>query len=190
MVDKKKLKWEAGLPKIFDLNPEIKKSVEAKLAQKSPEEKKASLEKLEKFISGEMTWAEVKGFPKVLLKELAHLGHSRFKAKDFPQAEAIFKGLSILDHNNWYYRTSLGAIYQRQGLFEEAVDEYSAALLLNEKEITALANRGECYMMMEDFQKALQDFKAVTQMDPEQKNAWGKRAHLLYKKLVSAGHGA
>lgn len=176
------------LPKIFDQDPELKKRLESYLAALSPERKKADMEKFEKFVAGEMTWAEIKGYPRELLKEIARIAYVKFQTGDLVTAESLFKGLSIIDHTNWYYRAALGAIFQKQKLFEQAVDEYSMALSLQDNEITSLTNRGECYMHLSNFKEALIDFETAIQMASPEKNQWSKRAKVLRDKLTTEGH--
>lgn len=175
------------LPKIFDRDPALKKRVEEYLAKIPQEQKEADLKKFEKFISGEMTWAEIKNYPKTLLKELARIAYTKYQTGDLKVAESLFKGLSVIDHTNWYYRAVLGSIYQKQKMYDQAIGEYNMALLLNEKEIASLTNRGECHMHLENYKQAMHDFEAVVKLDSEEKNPWGKRARVLIKRLVDDG---
>lgn len=173
----------SSLPKIFDADPALKAKIEAYLRTIPDEQKQADLEKVEKFVSGELTWAEIKGYPKSLLKGLAEVAYSRYRAGDFKTAESLFKGLSIIDHSNWYYRSALGAIYQKQKIYEQALEEYTVALSLNENEISTLTNRAECYLKLGDLRPALKDLKRVIALDPKGVNAWVKRAKVLLKHL-------
>ena len=177
------------IPRIFDRNPELKKRVEEYLAKIPRAKKEEDMRKFEKFVAGEMTWAEIKGYPKMLLKELARMAYLKFKIGDYNLAESLFKGLSIIDHANWYYRAVLGAVYQKQKLYEQAIEEYTMALSLNEKEVTSLTNRGECHLHLKNTIQARKDFEAAVMLDPEEKNSWGKRARVLLKKLIDEGHG-
>lgn len=189
LVDKKQ---KGGfLPKIFDSDPALKKKVESYLASVPREKKEEDLKKFEKFVSGEMTWAEIKGYPKAFLKDLARIAYLKYRSGQYPVAESLFKGLSIIDHTNWYYRAALGTIYQKQKLFEQAIEEYTMALTLNEQEITSLANRGECHLLLGNVEAAEKDFEGAITLDPGDKNSWGKRARVLLKKMKEEGnHGA
>ncbi len=177
------------LPKIFDKNPELKEKALDYLARVPREKKEEDFKKFEKFVKGEITWAEIKGYPKSMLKELARMAYLKYQTGDFRLAESLFKGLSIIDHVNWYYRSALGAVYQKQKLYEQAIEEYTMALSLNDKEIASLTNRGECYLHLENYQSALNDLTAAIALDHEGKNSWGKRARVLQKKIIDEGHG-
>ena len=133
---------------------------------------------------------KIKGYPKAFLKDLARIAYTKYKAGQYPVAESLFKGLSIIDHTNWYYRAALGTIYQKQKLFEQAIEEYTMALTLNEKEITSMANRGECHLKLGHYQEAALDFEGAIALDPEEKNSWGNRARILLKKMTEEGRYA
>lgn len=177
-----------GLPKIFDQYPDLKKRLEDYLGQVPEEQRSADLEKFKKFVSGEMTWAEIRGIPRSTLKILAEIAYNEFVKGNYRLSESLFKGLSIIDHSNWYYRAALGAIYQKQKLYEDAIAEYSMALTINDQEITSLANRGECYMRLENYPRALDDFSRAVELDPEGKNNWARRARAYRQKLIQEGH--
>lgn len=189
MTPEKKKSKRPRIPKIFDRNPELKKKVEAYLDKIPKKKKEEDLKKFEKFVAGEMTWAEIKGYPKALLKLLAQTAYMKFKSGDYKLAESLFKGLSVIDHTNWYYRTALGAIYQKQKLYDQAIEEFNIALSLNDKEISSFTNRGECYLNLENYAEALKDFEAAVSLDEEGKNAWGNRARVLKRKLIDEGYG-
>lgn len=173
-----------ALPHFFDKNPELKKRVMEFLRQIPDAEKKNTFDAFRKFVSGDLTWAEVQHVPKRLLKELAKIGYLKFQMADYQGAEILFKGLAIIDHNNWYYRAALGAVYQKQGFYDSAIDEFTVALQIKEDEITSLVNRGECYMKIHDFDSALEDFTRATQAEVEENNPWKKRAVTLSKQIV------
>ena len=173
----------------FELSNDLRQRIQAYVAKMTPEQKEENIEKLKKFISGEMTWSEVRGYPKAFLKEIARLAYFHYQKADYQTAEQLFKGLAIIDHTNWYYRGALGAVYQKQKLYDEAIGEYDMALYLNNKEITTLTNRGECHLHLQDYSHALKDFEGAISLDSENKNPWGKRARALKKKIEDEGHG-
>lgn len=174
-----------SLPGFFDKNPELKRRVVAFLRSVPDAEKKDTVEAFRKFVSGDLTWAEVRHVPRRLLKELAKIGYFKFQSGDYKGAEILFKGLAIIDHNNWYYRSALGAVYQKQGLYEAAIDEYTVALQIKDDEATSLVNRGECLMRVGDLDSALEDFTAVTTIVIDPDSPWRKRAEILTRKILS-----
>lgn len=169
--------------KVFDKQPIIKEKIRKYFLETSPEKQKEDREKIKKFLKGELSWAEVQGMPKRVVREVSKLGYLKFKQGNYTQAEILFKGLALIDHNNYYYRVALGATYQKQKLYDQALEEYTKVLMLNDQEKTALTNRGECYLKLKNYAEALNDFNRVVKLDPEEKNPWANRARLLKKKL-------
>lgn len=170
---------------MFDENPELKKKLIEHLQKLPEEEKKRDVHLVQKFLEGEITWAEVKNIPKKLLKEIAKIAYLKFKQQDFKKAEILFKGLALLDHLNWYYRAALGAVFQKRGLFEQAIEEYDVALRLKPQEVTSLLNRGQCFVRLKDFDAALQDFNAILKSPLEENSPWRKRARTLSQAILT-----
>lgn len=190
MTEPKPQKKKSPLPKFFEKDPELKAKVEAYLAGVPQAEKERTLHTFLKFMNGEVTWAEIKGISNSLLKELAKIAYLKLRRGDYHKAEVMFKGLAVIDHNNWYYRAALGAVYHKQKLYDEAIEEYTIALELNDQEITSWANRGECHYVLKNYEDALHDFEHALKLDSDGKNAWAKRARVLKQKLLNEGHGS
>lgn len=163
----------------FDKHPELRAKITETLSRVTEDEKKRNFEMIEKFVAGELTWAEIKRVPQSLLRHLAKIAYHEFKTGNFKKAEELFKGLAVLDHKNWYYRAALGAVFQKQGMYEHAVEEYGAALKLNPGEVTSLVNRGQCRMELNDATAAREDFDAAAGLPLEPMNPWLKRARTL-----------
>ena len=173
------------LPSFFDRDPELKARFMEAIKKLPPGDKKKNIQLVHKFIEGEMTWAEVNSVPKRLLKELARIAYYKFQAGDLKKAEILFKGLAIMDHLNWYFRAALGAIYQKQGQFEMAVNEYDMALELKPDDVSCLVNRGQCLLKLKEFDEALIDFNDVLKMQLDEKSPWLKRAKTLSQAILS-----
>ena len=173
------------LDAILARNPQLHQAV-ADYVKTIPEDvRQKNVEAVQKFISGELTWAEIKNIPKELLSQLARVAYTQFKQGDLKTAETLFKGLAVLDHNNWYYRSALGAILQKKKLYDQAIQEYDIALELNPDEITTLVNRGQCYMQIGDADTALADFKKISTLNLPPENPWLKRAQALQRAIVT-----
>lgn len=171
------------LPAFFDKHPEVKEKLVAYLKTIPPEEKKKNVEEFNKFISGELTWGEIRKISKRMQRELARVAYLKFKMKEYLKAETLFKGLAIVDHTNWYYRAALGAVYQKQKKYQEAIDEYGVALDLKADELSCVVNRGECYMMVKDFTAAQKDFNRIIGMRLPTNNPWIIRARALSQRM-------
>lgn len=179
------------LPAFYDKHPEVKAKLVEYLKTIPPEEKQKHAEDFKKYLNGEMTWGEIRKITKRMQREIARVAYLKFQMKDYAGADSLFKGLAILDHTNWYYRAALGAIYQKQKMYEDAVLEYTAALSLKEIEISSLVNRGECYMWLGRIEEARADCHAALQIPNLEKNPWHVRAKILLKRieLLEKGEG-
>lgn len=180
------LKNKSLLLHFLNKNPDLKKSLEENLDEISPADREQQIQLMEKFIGGEVTWAEIRGISKKLLKFLAKIGYQSFKSGDFKKAEILFKGLTVIDHTNWYYRSALGAVYQKQSLLEQAIEEYTLALELNPQEITSLVNRGQCYLRLNDVDLAEEDFLAAMKLPLKADHPWLTKAKTLHQSVMAA----
>ncbi|OVE81955.1 hypothetical protein BVY03_01510 [bacterium K02(2017)] len=174
------------LPAFFDDHPELKEKLEAYLKTVPAEEIKENVEIFKKYINGEITWGEIRKISKRMQKELARVAFMKFKMQDYDKAETLFKGLAIIDHTNWYYRSALGAIYFKLRKYEDAINEYDIAIELKEDELSCWVNRGECQLFLKDFEEAIKDFEKVMAMDLAPTNAWYLRAKALMQRTKLA----
>lgn len=62
---------------------------------------------------------------------------------------------------------SEGEKYFRQSEYEKAVSEFSKALFLNVTDIKSLHLRARSYEELEDFQSAMDDYKAILRLEPQ-----------------------
>ena len=149
-----------------------------------PKDSEKALHDLEEFIQGESTWAEVQGIPQQMLLDIAERGYLKFKSGRLKEAEILFKGLSALDHKTAYYHTALGAIYQKQENYLDALAEYTAAIEIDPEDVTAYVNRGEIYYLLGSDDLPMQDFESAIQLDPQGKDPWANRARFLKKQVL------
>jgi len=170
-------------PELFQKNTEWLEKVSQVLEGISSEDADRAMKLMERYIEGEVTWAEVQGMPPELLSEITEYGYLQFQRGKLKEAEMVFKGLSFLDHKNAYYHTVLGAIYQKMEKFGDALGEYTAAIEMNPKDITAYANRGEIFHRTYCRDEALADFEKAIELDSSGKDPWANRARFL-KNLI------
>ncbi len=87
--------------------------------------------------------------------------------KNFDDAKWLIdciKGFSPEEPDAYYYD---GLLYQIQGEFEKAKNEYEKAIELNPEHINAINNLGCLYLDMHQFEKAENYFKRVLELDPD-----------------------
>lgn len=155
-----------------------------------PQEREILETKVDRFLAGEISWAEFDSYPPELLLEIARMGQSFVDLNRFKEAETIFKGLAILDHKNYFYRGMLGSLYQKQKAYVDAISEYSLAVELNPKDIASYTNRGECWQKLGMHADALADFEMAKTLGDEkamqsgQIDRFANRARILHKNLL------
>lgn len=142
------------------------------------------VKKVEDFIDGKMGWAELFNFTPEMLFQMAEFGFMQFKQGRYPDAERVFKALTLLDFNNAYYHSVMGSILQRQKRYGEAIAEYTQALELDPKDVVALVNRGEIFMRHGLNDDAAGDFKGAIGADPEGTDRFANRARMLLQQLA------
>lgn len=136
-------------------------------------------ENLEKFIMGEITWAELEGMSMEEAYAIADLGYTLFEQGRYDDAQTVYEGLVIGNPYDAYFHTMLGAIYAKKNMHEEAAEEYSIAIELDPKNISALVNRGELLLQHGEFEYAMEDLKKAIDLDPKAENPSGIRARAL-----------
>lgn len=136
-------------------------------------------DKLEKFKKGEIKFSQLFGLDGNQIASLLLCGHNFFSEGRFKEAKTIYEGMVLLEPNNPYVNTMLGAIYQRMEQYDLAILRYNRAIELFPQDISALTNRGEIHLNLGRFLEAAADLKKVIELDPQKKHPQTSRARLL-----------
>lgn len=90
--------------------------------------------------------------------------------------------------NNYALLMNLGTIQRRQGLLDEALISYNAALSRHPQHETILENRAQLYTEMGEIEKALNDYNALLVINPDKQDALYARGilYLDQKDLLRA----
>jgi len=145
-----------------------------------------TLEKMRKFVRGEITLAQLENMSREKLYDFAELGYSLFQSGKLEEATRIFEGLVTYNPYDAYFHSALGAIYQKQKMYEQALKQYDLAIKLNPKDICSLTNRGETYLTLGKIKEAANDLKIAVSLDPQQKDPWAMRSRALITAIQSA----
>ena len=180
----KKEERNVDLPECFDEHPALKKKLQDYLKTIPESEKQKTYRDYQRFVNGEVTWGEIRKISKRLQKEIARVAFMHFKFKRFQKAETLYKGLTIADHTNWFFRASLAAVYQQQKRYEEAIDEYAKAIFIKSDAALCLINKAECLMMIEEYDEALDDLETVLSLKLAGNNPWKMRADMLKNRVA------
>lgn len=141
------------------------------------------------YAQGKVTWAEANGVTFEEARAIAQIGCDLAAEGRLPEARALFEGLVEMNPRDAGSRAALGTVYQKLGLLDEAVAEYSAAIGLDPAQPVALANRGEIRLQQQD-QGGLEDLIAAAKADPGGVTTAGRRARALVEAIAAAGQKA
>lgn len=124
-----------------------------------------TVEQLEGLLNGSETFQNFFNLSDEVLLAWASQGYAFYQQGKYLEAETIFKGLVTLNSQVAYYHTALGSIYEAQDKYDEALEEFNLALVVDEKDICALVNRGEIRLRKGQVLEAAQDFQAAITYD-------------------------
>ncbi len=193
MADKKKAAGRAKTrgeePELDldDLDEQLKKG-RAEL----PRQKEADIDELytlsniEKFMMGEITWAELQGITVGEAYNIAEYGYALYQEGRFHDARTVFEGLVICNPYDSYFHNMLGATYQQLDMKDEAVEQFSFAIEMDAENLHAYINRAELLLKNGEFERALTDLKRAVALDPEGKDPAGLRARALAVAAANA----
>lgn len=145
-----------------------------------------TLERLEKFLMGEMTWAQFQGMSMHEAYNIAEYAYALYEEGRYHDSRQIWEGLVLSNPYDAYFHTMLGAVYQQLDMREEAAEEYSIAIELDPKYIPPYVNRGELLLLNGEFERALPDLRTAMELDPEGKHDASMRARALAKATAQA----
>lgn len=186
--DKKKWDFPIGLE---PMSPEEAKAemdrffaaLEDQYKDVPQEEIERGAKKIQAFIDGKINWAELFNFTPEMLFQMAEFGFAQFKAGRYPDAERIFKVLTVLDWNNAYYHSMMGSILQRQRRFGEAIAEYTQAIELDQNDIVSHTNRGEIFQQHGLIEEAKADLEKAVALDASGEDKFAARARTLIRQM-------
>lgn len=162
-----------------DTRQPFEEAQKGKVLDPNPERRRYLAELFYKFARNKISIADLVRFPRKKINRLAEIGYFKYKYGRYEEAQKIFESLAAVDHNNPYFHTALGGVYQRLGRYLDAAVEYTRANRLNPKDLCPYVNRGEIYLRHKNFRKAAEDFRSAILLDPEGKNLWANRARSL-----------
>lgn len=175
---------DAGTPQSFeDAVASSLKRIEETLRTLPPEKLQQAKKEVDKLLQGDLSWADLSQYTPEKLIKIAETGYGQFKLGQYESAEKIFKGLTAIDPENYYYHQMLGATYQRKERYPEAVVEYAIAFDLNPKDIVSIANRGEVYFKLGIYELANADFDSAIGLDSKGDDKWANRARMLREQV-------
>ena len=138
---------------------------------------------VDRMLSGDLSWADLSQYTPERLMQIAELGFNQFRIGQYDSAERLFKGLTVIEPDNYYFHQMLGATFQRKEKYPESILEYSVAVDLNPSDLVSFTNRGEIYLKLGIVDLASGDFDKAVALDPKNEDKWANRARMLKEQL-------
>ena len=151
----------------------------ASTGKNKKEDTKISQERVEQFLKGEITLAELQGISVEQAYLFADIGYKLCKQGRYDEASTIFKGLVVLNPNDGYFHGCLASILARQDNLDEALECYDKSYKIDNKNGDVLVGRAEIYLKQGRFNEAMQDLHAVLKCESKEYKDAISRAHAL-----------
>lgn len=136
-------------------------------------------ENIDKFIRGELTWAQVQGLSMEHCYAFAEIGYNLFEQGKYDDAQKVFEGLVFLNPYDPYFHAVLGSIFARQNKDDDGLHELTLAVELDPSQPQVLVNRAELYLRKGQFEQAMNDLKTAVSLDSTGNSQAATRAKAL-----------
>jgi tetratricopeptide (TPR) repeat protein len=143
----------------------------------------AARRRLEAHLSGAMTLAQAEGMGCEEARRIATLGCDLAARGRLQDALVVFEGLVAGNPRDTSAQAALGAVYQRLDRPRDARACYDRALEACDRNVVALAGRGELRLKSRDL-GGLNDLSLAVEVDPRGLTAAGRRARALVAFLL------
>ncbi|MBU8892701.1 MAG: tetratricopeptide repeat protein [Bacteroidales bacterium] len=115
-------------------------------------------------------------------KVLIHKGKFKDAIEDLNRALDLAQGISDKAFENKIY-VNRGAAYQKLMAYDEALNDYSKAIQLDDSNPNVFIYRGYLYYQTMEYEEALKDFNTVIEIDPENPFAYYNRGMIYIKQV-------
>ena len=135
------------------------------------------------FLKGEAVMADLYGLNREELYEIAQQGELFLSTGKVARAQKVFEALTALEPHVGEFHSALAIVYQKQGRLEDARLEYDRAVALNNRDSTALVNRAELLIELQDIDAAVNDLDALQRYESNQNSIQFKKGRALAQAL-------
>ncbi len=136
-------------------------------------------ERLQQFLMGNITLAELEEISHEEVYSLAELGNNFYKQGHYAKARAIFEGLVVMEPTDSWLHLCLGLCFLQEDNDYRAMLELDRAIFLNQNLIQARLERAELLMKHSELELAVQDLVAAVELDPDDEDPYALRAKIL-----------
>jgi predicted Zn-dependent protease len=141
---------------------------------------------VERYLKGELTWAQIAGVSMEQAYAIAELGHNLFTQGKLVDAEKIFLGLVEVNPKDGYFQGVLGSILARQGRLDDALEALTRASQLGPVDSHVFVNRAEILLRLGRLEEGLADLRRVLEIDPNPTSPTHMRAKAMAANTAQA----
>ena len=123
-------------------------------------------------MDGSVSLGSAAGWTADEIRLVSELGYALAEQGRNREAITIFEGLVALAPATAYFETALGALWLRENEPARALPHLNAVLSNDPHDISARVNRGEVFLLLENYEGSRDDLKFVLnqQIKPEKQN--------------------
>ena len=134
---------------------------------------------VDEMLQGQDTFRDALGLDDENILALAVFARELVEQGRVDDAQTLLEGLVVLDPQNGYLHTCLGAIYMQKNFNDAALVEFAYALRQDEEDIAAHTYLGEIYLEEGDMQSSVKHLQAAVDLDPDARDPYANRARTL-----------
>ena len=131
---------------------------------KSTKDQDAYINEVISFFNSGGTLAMLQGIDASLLEQMYTVAYYQYNNGEIEKAEKTFQVLVMLDQYQIRFHLGLGACRQELNKYEPAIEAYSYAAILDLKDPRPPFQAGECYLKLQDLDKATQSLNMAEQL--------------------------
>jgi tetratricopeptide (TPR) repeat protein len=147
---------------------------------------------VQEMLQGHETFKDALGLDNENILALAVYARELVDNGRLDDAQTLLEGLVVLDPQNPYLHTCLGALYMQKGYAEHAKAEFLYSLSLDDSDIAANTYLGELHV-----EAAVKYLTRAVELDPESRDPYANRARTLAamvstiaREVAEKGEGA
>lgn len=134
---------------------------------------------VQELLGGADTFKEALGLDEEQILALAVFARELVEQGRVDDAQTLLEGLVVLDPQNGYLHTCLGAIYMQKGFNDAAMAEFLYALKQDDSDVAAATYLGELYLDAGDLESSVKYLQIAVDLDPEGRDPYANRARTL-----------
>ncbi|UYM14718.1 SycD/LcrH family type III secretion system chaperone [Endozoicomonas euniceicola] len=137
------------------------------------------------------TFKDLKNMSEDAMEAIYSVAYNLYQGGKYEEAQKVFQFLCFYDHFNRKYFLGLGACQQMQKQFENAIEIFTFALVLDEHDPRPMIYIGDCHLAMGDKEKAKQSYESAIEWASESSeyDAEKQRAAEMLDNLTDSEQG-